>query len=146
MTKVRIRPRITDKEKAMARSRQELAVLEPVAWSPRLHPHSNGCKDDNMSPNLSEERAKRDEAIREVLKKRDQPMINEGMNTYLRDLPQLLAKHRNDMVAYRGAEQLAIAPSSKKLHHLLRRQGIEDEGNLFITCVVSLGDDQDISR
>jgi hypothetical protein len=54
---------------------------------------------------------------------RDQPIIDEGEDTFLRELPELLRSHRGEWVAYRGSSQLGFGHSKFMLWKSCEQRG-----------------------
>jgi hypothetical protein len=102
----------------------------------------NGAMAD---PPISEERARRAAAVERLISHENRSLIEQGIEAYKHDLPRLLeARREHHKVAYRGAQQVAIASTYAKLEHLLRKKGFADERELFITSISRLeGAEQD---
>lgn len=106
-------------------------------------PVKPGRKGINMEKSfITETIRKREEAIRRIAANQDRELIRRGAEAYSRDLPELLARRmQSQIVAYRGDEQVAIAPTYKKLDRILAKRGIKDEQNLFVASIAPLPDD-----
>lgn len=113
-------------------------LLGELPASPGLHSVPNGCKKDDMKIHkILEERRRRRAAVEQSLEGQDDALIDQGIEAYKRDRKRLLAERKEDqLVAYRGDQQLAVAPTYEKLQRLLHKRGTTDEGGLFITHVV----------
>jgi hypothetical protein len=83
------------------------------------------------------------EEVERIVSRRDPVLIQQGFETYIRELPQLLTENREgQMVAYSGNARVAIAPTDRRLRLMLAKGGFNETGKLFITCVTSVDYDE----
>jgi hypothetical protein len=125
---------------------QGTAVLSPAVHRMSLRAPDSGCKDGDMTDlSIAKERAIRETAIQRIVAQEDRALIAKGIETYKHDLPKLLQERReHQKIAYKGTEQVAIAPTYRKLERVLRKKGYADERELFITSISRLeGVEQD---
>jgi hypothetical protein len=88
---------------------------------------------------LSQERANREAAIEHAISRENRALIEEGIDSYKRDLPKLIdAGKEFHKVAYRGSERIGIATTYDKLERLLKKKGFADERGLFITSIAPM--------
>lgn len=60
------------------------------------------------------------------------PLIRSGQEAYLRDLPELLAKHKGRWVAYSGDRRLGIARTQAKALQLGLKEGLTNREFLVV--------------
>lgn len=102
--------------------------------------HSTRVESDPEPDRLFKER---EAVLDRILAQRKPELIQQGYETYLRDLPRLLAEDRYlQRVAYRGNEMVAIAPTGRKLWKKLEKLGLTDRGEIFETVVEPLDIDE----
>jgi hypothetical protein len=121
-----------------------LAGRASDALNSGLHPGQRKCKGSDMTKTgLSEDRANRVSAIERIRSKENHALIEEGIEAYKRDLPRLLEERKqHQMVAYRGHEQVALAPTYRKLRRQLERKKLTDESELFMIHIAPLEEEQ----
>ncbi len=81
-----------------------------------------------------EERAAK---IQELMDSEPLPMIQESIDAFRRDLPQLLKTHRGKWVAYHGDERLGFGKTQTELYQQGFRRGLTR--NDFIVGIVEPG-------
>jgi hypothetical protein len=107
---------------------------------------ANSLRGGDMDINWEQERLNHDKAIEHVLSDRDPRRIEEGIEAYKRDLPQLLRDDKErHVVAYDGSTRVGIAETREQLLTELERKGLADEKSLFIKIVSSLEDNREDS-
>jgi len=95
----------------------------------------------DMDTDWNEDRITRDRMYEEMLACRNPEKINQGIDAYTRDLPQLLRDQKERfVVAYDGATRVGIATTREKLLAELKQHGISKHDSLFIKIVTSLED------
>jgi hypothetical protein len=86
----------------------------------------------------------REAEIKRIVSQRNLPLIEEGVEAYKRDLPQLLSENRyRQLVAYRGSELVAFGSTHRQLRRRLEKKGFTNRGELFIISVAPLEIDED---
>ncbi len=122
------------------------AALRANLLTEQLCAVEDGCKDGHMADlTLSQERANRESAIERTISRQNCALIEEGIESYKRELPKLIeARKEFHKVAYRGSERVGIAPTYHKLERLLKKKGFSDERELFIISIAPMeGVEQD---
>jgi len=99
-----------------------------------------------MDVDWEQERLRQDKAIERILAERDPKRVEEGIEAYKRDLPQLLRDDKERYaVAYDGSSRVGIAETRERLLADLKRRGLANNKNLFIKIVSSLEDNRETS-
>jgi hypothetical protein len=94
--------------------------------------------------NTSCEATSREHEVEQILADRNPLLIRQGVQAYKDRLDELLAQNLyRHLVAFRGAELVAVAPTQRKLDAALRRQGHLRRSELFITLVAPLDLDEE---
>ena len=94
------------------------------------------CGNDDMEIDLEPAEREWQAALESLRAKRDPVHIRKAIRAYRRDLPKLIAGHKErHVVAYDGNKQLDIAPTRDELIAKLEDQGIKDRTNLFIKVI-----------
>lgn len=62
--------------------------------------------------------------IRALLESDPPPMIQESINAFRRDLPELLKTHKGKWVAYHGDEQVSFGRTQTGLYQICFRRGL----------------------
>lgn len=99
-----------------------------------------------MDTDWEQDRLAREKAMGLMLSGRDPRRVEEGIEAYKRDLPQLLGDDKEQYaVAYDGNTQVGIAKTREKLLADLKRKGLGNNKSLFIKIVSSLEDTKENS-
>lgn len=81
--------------------------------------------------------AERAARIRTLLKSEPLPMIQKSIETFRRDLPEMLKKHGGLWVAYHGDERIGFGKTQTELVQECLRRGLSRDD--FVVCVVEEG-------
>jgi hypothetical protein len=131
-------------------SRGGVALIEEDASSPRKNSGQNGCINGcaHMDNDITDEEIRaREQFVGRILSKKTVPIIQQGINAYERDRHQLMRESKfQHMVAYKGNERVAIAPTSRKLNQILQSKKLLNCDELFITCVLPADVETQTSR
>lgn len=88
-----------------------------------MNPDAETPAEPTAPPELPQEHgATPDEPFPEI-----PPMIAKALETFRRDLPELMKRHNGKWVAYHGDKQLGIARKSTKLYQMVNRLGLRDD-------------------
>jgi hypothetical protein len=130
----------TDQEIVMSTdSQRSVAGIGEAASDPRMH--ETPLEDD---PELARLLKIREAEIERLVAQRKPELIEQGIEAYKRDLPRLLAeRRRGQLVAYRGNELVAFAPTYRRLEKRLAKKGFTDWGELFVMSIAPLDIDED---
>ena len=75
--------------------------------------------------------------LRELLDSDPSPLIQQSIDAFRRDLPELLKRHRGKWVAYHGNERLGFGSSERELYQAGFQSGLTR--NDFIVAPVKPG-------
>ncbi len=119
-------------------SQRGVAGIEEVEPDPPMH--STPVEyDPEIARLLKERRAE----VQRIVARRKPELIQQGVEAYKRDLPQLLAENRYlEQVAYRGNELVAFGATDRQLRKRLAKKGFTDWGELFVTTIEPLEIDE----
>jgi hypothetical protein len=118
-----------------------IAEFDDCAHEGPLRSTNNPCLDIDMEVDWEQERLNRERAIERVLSERDSNHIKEGIESYKRDLPQMLREQKErHVVAYDGSQRVGIAKTREELLTELKRKGLANNSSVFIKIISSLED------
>jgi hypothetical protein len=116
---------------------EEVITMPPKDSVPDHCPNGCGKMTTNLKDITDEEINAREDFVNRRLTPENVVLIREGIEAYKAERPQLIEDHKcRQMVAYRGSERVALAPTDRELEEILKQKRIEDRGGLFITCVL----------
>jgi hypothetical protein len=98
-----------------------------------------------MNNDINDEEIRtRKSRIDRILTQETMALIQQGIEAYKRDLPQLLeANEYGHMVAYEADKQVALAPTDRKLKKILAGKNLVGRADLFITYIAPLDGEDD---
>ncbi len=125
----------------------EAFIAEVDDCAPRTPSHpANNQQGADMDIDWEQERLRQDKAIERILAERDPKRVEEGIEAYQRDLPQLLRDDKERYaIAYDGSNRVGIAETCESLLADLKRRGLANNKNLFIKIISSLEDNRETS-
>ena len=120
-------------------SQRDVAGIDEAFSDPLMHETPV-----EYDPELARIFKEREAEIQRIVAQRNPELIQQGIETFKRDLPRLLAQNRyRQLVAYRGNELIAFGVTDRQLKRRLAKKGFTNRGELFITCIAPLEIDED---